>query len=306
LLKTNKGCRVDSASASPSPTLRPRDCRYPESVGRAKSLVRTAARSSAAQPRIQPRSRAAGDDLRTAPPAGSPLLGDATATSLALASVASTPPYAPRGPRLLDRRRRANSDAAAWREFERPGLPGRHCSNGRQATVCGLVGVGPPLRLPVGEHALAEVDRASKRRRAQSRSAAEPRVGSCSGRDAELRRDQPRTPPPSGSKVVLRRHVRAAVRPPDLCDSYNRRRSTEPAGSTQSVSPPERTTALRSRLPDPRAYARPGSSTAATPVDLTAAIAQIQARATGALHDCSCFCGPPVSSPAEYWTTYAG
>ena len=56
----------------------------------------------------------------------------------------------------------------------------------RRAIVCELVVVRQPLRLREEQRLLAEVDGASKRRHAQSRSAAEPQVGCRSGRHGEV------------------------------------------------------------------------------------------------------------------------
>ena len=79
-----------------------------------------------------------------------------------------------------------------------------------------------------------------------------------------------------------------AAQEPDLCDSYNRRRRPEPPDSPQSASAPRDEGGASIAVAQPRAYARPGSSTAATPVDLATAIAQIQACAAWARYDCIC------------------
>ena len=71
-----------------------------------------------------------------------------------------------------------------------------------------------------------------------------------------------------------------AGRPPDLCDSYNRRRRHEPADSPQSASPPREERRRFDRGCPTSCLRTTGSSTAATPVDLAAAIAQIRARRT--------------------------
>jgi hypothetical protein len=78
------------------------------------------------------------------------------------------------------------------------------------------------------------------------------------------------------AEVVLGKAVRRAGRPPDVCDSFNRRRLTRAGGHTAE---PRRGDEERrsDRGCQPRAYARPGSWTAGKPVDLAAAIAQIRA-----------------------------
>jgi hypothetical protein len=56
-----------------------------------------------------------------------------------------------------------------------------HCRNRLDAIVSEFLAITQPLRLHERQHVLAEVDRASKRRQAQSGSAAEPGVGCSRG-----------------------------------------------------------------------------------------------------------------------------
>jgi hypothetical protein len=76
--------------------------------------------------------------------------------------------------------------------------------------------------------------------------------------------------------------------PPDLCDSYNRRRLTRTGGHTAELLAAGDEERRSDRGCQPRAYARPGSWTAGRPVDLAAAIAQIQACAARARRECFC------------------
>ena len=90
-----------------------------------------------------------------------------------------------------------------------------------------------------------------------------------------------------------------AGRPPDLCDSYNRRRRHEPADSPQSASPPREERSASIAVARPRAYARPGSSTTATPVDLAAAIAQERAWRVACAIACEERRGGGASAPSR-------
>ena len=79
------------------------------------------------------------------------------------------------------------------------------------------------------------------------------------------------------AEVVSAEPSVGAGRPPDLCDSYNRRRLIRAGGLTAERLATERgTAALRSRCRT-LCLRTAGSSTAATPVELAAAIAQTQA-----------------------------
>ena len=119
------------------------------------------------------------------------------------------------------------------------------------------------------------------RRRAGTRAGA--RVALGSDEDAQPWRCRPRASPPPGSGSRIRQR-----RPPVLADCPICAIPTTGGGDTsrrthrKSASPPREEPRRSIPVARPRAYARPGSSTAATPVDLAAAIAQMRAAASTA------------------------
>jgi hypothetical protein len=87
------------------------------------------------------------------------------------------------------------------------------------------------------------------------------------GRDAQLRREPPRSSPPPGSGGRTRPVL---ADEPDLCDSTirtNGRGRARPADSAQRASPPRAKRRASITIARPRAYARPRSSTAVRLVD---------------------------------------
>jgi hypothetical protein len=95
-----------------------------------------------------------------------------------------------------------------------------------------------------------------------------PRSHSRYGRDAQLRPDRRRAPPPTESDGRSRRRpLPMRSGPPDCGIPTTEGSRSEPIDSTPSVSPPREEPQRFDRGCTPRAYARPGSSPAATPVD---------------------------------------
>ena len=148
-----------------------------------------------------------------------------------------------------------------------------------------------PERLTLGQGSRKDLptsfgaDRRASVTRSETSTADDADPGFRVGRDAQLRRDRvPASPPPGSRSRTRQSHPPVLAQPPRFV-RFLQPQATDPSQRTDRRAPRRRGAPIA--VAQPRAYARPGSSTAATPVDLAAAIAQIRACAGWARHDCS-------------------